>query len=95
MNASSKLNTQARKIGTAHVNKFIVRRNARSGVLLWRGGPVSSSSTVIAQTLPKNCVGESLRVIVKWYLALVTSPIRSRYVTHLLLPVRSASCRNR
>ena len=46
------------------------------------GGPVSSSSTVIAQTLPKNCVGESTRVIVKWYLALATSLIGSRYVTH-------------
>ena len=64
--------------------KFTIYRFAMltsSGVLLWCGGPVSSSSTVIAQTPPKNCVGESPRVIVKWYLALVTLPIGIRYVT--------------
>ena len=33
------------------------------------GGSVRSSSTVIAQILPKNCGGESSRVTVKWYLA--------------------------
>ena len=33
---------------------------------------------MIAQTLPKNCVGESPRGIVKWYLALVTLLIMSR-----------------
>ena len=56
--------------------------NARSGVLLWFGDLVSSSSTVIAQTLPKNCVRESPRVTVKWYLALVTSLTTSRYAKH-------------
>ena len=76
------INTQARGIGTVHVNKFIVRWNACSGVLLWCGGSVSSSSTVIAQTLQKNCVGESPRVSVKWYPALVASLIGLRYVTH-------------
>ena len=35
---------------------------------------------MIAQTLPKNCVGESPRVIVKWYPALVASLIGLRYV---------------
>ena len=43
---------------------------------------VARAQTVIAQTLPKNCVGESTRVIVKWYPALVTLLIGSRYVTH-------------
>ena len=68
--------------GTVHVNKFNVRLNARFGALLWCWGSVSSSSTVIAQILPKNCAGESPRVIVKWYLALVASLIGLRYVTH-------------
>ena len=54
-------------------NRFVSAR------ALGCGGPVSSSSTMIAQTLPKNCVGESPRVLL---LTIVTSPIGSRYVTH-------------
>ena len=54
----------------------------RPDVLMWCGGPVCSSSTVIPQTLPKNCVEESPRVIVKWFLALVTLLIVWSYVIH-------------